>query len=295
MIWLLALANAAVLFLLASPSPSERQPPWAGAGETAPPSPWERFRGEQARVVANEGLLISPALLVAIRLVIAGVGALLMGWLLGPVSALCGAIAGWLAIQEWIDSRKEGRMLQFADQFREVLQSIANSLRAGRAMQQALAQAHEDLLRIPGREHGLMAQQLSIMLDQLRVNLPLDQVIDGLSTRVSLEEVRLFADAVRICRVRGGNLVQVLQTLIRLNVDRFQVRQEIRVQTAQKRMEGGIISAMPMVMLIVLNLISPEYMAPLTSTAIGQGLIGVGLLAVLIAFLISRRLTRIEV
>ena len=295
MLWLLALVNAGLIFVLLQPAPVATAPDWDGSATDGAADRWEQLRSGQATAAASVGLTMSPGTLLALRIGMAGAGALAMGLLLGPVSAVCGGIAGWLGVQEWLNARKEARLLQFADQFREVLQSITNSLRAGRAMQQALAQAQEDLLRIPGRHQGLMALELSHMLEELRLNHPLDQVIDGLQNRVPLEEVRLFADAVRICRIRGGNLVQVLQTLVKLNVDRFQVRQEIRVQTAQKRMEGSMMSVMPLVMLLLLTLIAPDYMAPLTRTVIGQALVGLGLLAVLVAFLINRNLTRIEV
>lgn len=295
MLWLLALMNAGLVFVLLQPSPSVRIPDWDGSDVDATPDRWAQLQSGQAALSGSAGLAVSPAAMLALRIGIAAVGAIAMGLLLGPVSAVCGGIAGWLGVQEWANGRREARLLQFADQFREVLQSITNSLRAGRAMQQALIQAYEDLLRIPGRQNGMMALELSHMLEELSLNHPLDQVIDGLQSRVPLEEVRLFADAVRICRIRGGNLVQVLQTLVKLNVDRFQVRQEIRVQTAQKRMEGAIMSAMPLIMLLLLSTISPDYMSPLTSTVVGQALIGLGLLAVLAAFLINRNLTRIEV
>lgn len=295
MIWLIALVNAGLVFIVLQPAPAVTAPDWDTSTSESAPDRWEQLRSGQAVATASVGLTISPGAMLALRIGVAGAGAVAMGLLLGPVSAMCGGIAGWLGVQEWLNARKEIRLLQFADQFREVLQSITNSLRAGRAMQQALAQAQEDLLRIPGRQQGLMALELSHMLEELRLNHPLDQVIDGLQARVPLEEVRLFADAVRICRIRGGNLVQVLQTLVKLNVDRFQVRQEIRVQTAQKRMEGSMMSVMPLVMLLLLTLISPDYMSPLTQTVIGQALVGLGLLAVLVAFLINRNITRIEV
>ncbi|MGE5672720.1 MAG: type II secretion system F family protein [Mycobacterium leprae] len=294
MIWLLALINAGLVFILLFPPPSRPRSPW-DAPEAEGTDWWEAFRRHQAELAASGGLTISPAAFLALRLVSAAVCAVGAGWLLGPVSGICGAIAGWLITQEWIRTRAELRLLQSADHFREVLQSVANSLRAGRSMLQALEQAREDLARVPGRAQGLMAQELFWLLQEVGMGVPVDDAIQNMAGRIPLEEVRLFADAVGICRTRGGNLVQVLQTLIRLNVDRFQVRQEVRVLTAEKRMEGNIISLMPIGLLLLLNLLSPDYMAPLTHTGYGQALIGIGLLMVLVAFIITRAVTRIQV
>lgn len=294
MIWMLALVNAGLVLVLAAPGPDPVRAPWdeppAAAG-----SWWQSFRRAQVRQLAAAGMEIDAGLFLALRGGAVLAGALGMWLLLGPVSSLCGGLAGWLLVQETLRSRQDARLLRFADQFREVLQSIASSLRSGRAMVQALEQARSDLLQVPGRERDLLAGEMSRLLEEMRLGASLETALRGLCGRVPLEEVRLFADAVAICRVRGGNLVEVLQTLIRLNVDRFQVRQEVRVQTAQKRLEGLIISVMPVIMLLLLVLVAPDYMAPLTGTAVGQAMVGTGLFLVLASYLITRSITRIEV
>ncbi|HEY3365652.1 MAG TPA: type II secretion system F family protein [Symbiobacteriaceae bacterium] len=294
MIWLLALVNGGLVFLVAMPGEQVRATPW-DAPSQAIRDRWEGFRSSQTSLAISSGLNMDPVLFLVLRLGAVAVGAVAAGFLFGPVSFVCGGTGGWLVVQEWLRSRREARLWLFADQFREVLQSVVNSLRAGRAIGQAMEQALEDLLRIPGRERDLMALELTRVVDELTLGSPLDTVLQGLAARIPLEEVRLFTDAVMICRIRGGNLVHVLQTLMGLNVDRFQVRQEVRVLTSEKRAEGSIVALMPVVMLVLLSLIAPDYMHPLTGTVVGQALIGVGLLMVLVAHMIIRKLVRIEV
>lgn len=297
MVWLVLLipvniALALVLFLPRAPAP---QLPWDEAPHSPAPSWKTRLQQSHSELVDAAGIPLSPTTFLAIRTGIAVGGGAFMGLLLGPVSALLGAAAGWLLVGEWARARKEARLLRCAEQFREVLQSIVSSLRAGRSMPQALQQAYRDLHQIPGREGDLMSQVLEQALSELSLGAPLDNVLQSMARRVPLEEIRLFADAVIISRVRGGNLVQVLLTLIRLNMERFQVRQEVRIQTAQKRLEGSMVSAMPLAMLLLLTLMAPDYMAPLTRTAGGQALVGLGLFLVLVAYLYAQSMARIEV
>jgi len=287
--------NAALALLLFLPRAPAQRLPW---DEAPPPRvrSWQaRLHQSHSELVATAGIPVSPATFLLIRAGIALGSGLLMGLLLGPVSAILGAAAGWLLVGEWARARKEARLLRCAEQFREVLQSVVSSLRAGRSMPRALQQAYRDLHQIPGREGDLMSQLLEQALSELSLGAPLDTVLQGMAQRVPLEEIRLFADAVIISRLRGGNLVQVLLTLIRLNVERFQVRQEVRIQTAQKRMEGTMVSVMPVAMLLLLTLMAPDYMAPLTRTAGGQALVGLGLFLVLVAYLYAQSLARIEV
>jgi tight adherence protein B len=291
---LLGLSVGGLFFTLMLPAPEEHHLPWEEEAEGA--RTWlDQFAHRQQVQLSWAGIKVNALIFTGLRVGLSVSAAVGAGALLGPISGGCGAIGSWLVVQEWLRSRHDARLLQFADQFRETLQSIVNSLKANRSMAQALLQGHSDLIRVPGREDGLLAHELERMLEELRLGAPLDTVMHGLVTRVPLEEVQLFADAVNICRVRGGNLVQVLQTLVRLNVDRFQVRQEVRVQTAQKRGEGTIISLLPLGLLFTLTLIAPDYMEPLTSTFAGQAMIGVGLFFILLAYLISRAFTRIEV
>lgn len=297
MVWLIPLfiVNAALVALLALPRAPSAALPWEEAGERNSSSWHSRLQASHRSLAEDAGLPLSPLTFLTLRGAAAALGAAGMGLLLGPVSALCGAVAGWLLVAEWVKARREARLLRSADQFREVLQSVVGSLRAGRSLPQALEQAYRDLQHMPGRRGDLMAEVLQQALSALSLGAPLDSALRGMAARLPLEEVRLFTDAVIISRVRGGNLVHVMLTLIRLNVDRFQVRQEVRIQTAQKRLEGTIISVMPVGMLLLLTWMAPDYMAPLTETPAGQAVTGVGLSLVLAAFLVAQSLSRIEV
>ncbi|HEY8345963.1 MAG TPA: type II secretion system F family protein [Symbiobacteriaceae bacterium] len=297
MVWLMLLipVNAALVILLGLPGRPRPSPPWDEAPTPAPRLWLKRLQASQKDLVEAAGLPLSPGGFLLVRTGTAASLALAMAALLGPVSGLLGALAGWALVGEWVRSRQEIRLLRCAEQFREFLQSVISSLRAGRSILHALRQAHEDLQQIPGRHGDLLPTVLEQALSELNLGAPLDAVLRRMADRIPLEEVRLFTDAVIISRVRGGNLIQVLLTLVRLNVERFQVLQEVRVQTAQKRVEAAVVSAMPVVMLVLLTLLAPDYMAPLTRTAAGQAITGIGLCLVLAAYLISRRLSRIEV
>lgn len=297
MVWLVLLlpVNIALVLLIFLPRAPTPAPPWDEAPPRAP-SPWlVRLQARHGELVEAAGLSMSPSNFLLTRLGITVAAGAVMGLLLGPISGILGAAAGWMLVGEWVRARREARLLRCAEQFREVLQSVVSSLRAGRSMPQALQQAYQDLHQIPGRRGDLMSDVLEQALSELSLGAPLDSVLQGMTRRIPLEEIRLFVDAVIISRVRGGNLVQVLLTLIRLNTERFQVRQEVRIQTAQKRLEGTVVSVMPVGMLLLLSFLAPDYMAPLTRTAGGQAVVGIGLFLVLAAYLYAQSLARIQV
>ena len=94
----------------------------------------------------------------------------------------------------------------------------------------------------------------------------------------------------------GGNLAEIMDHIAEVIRDRVRIKGEISVHTAQGRLTGWILCALPIFLLLAINVVSPGYSKMLFHEELGQEMlmVGAGLLAVG-AFLIRRIINGIEV
>jgi tight adherence protein B len=80
----------------------------------------------------------------------------------------------------------------------------------------------------------------------------------------------------------GGNLVEILDRTVFVIRERLRIQAEIRVETAQGRLTGWILTALPVVMMVLLNLVNPGYSSILFHDPFGRKLmyVSLGMLAV---------------
>jgi tight adherence protein B len=118
------------------------------------------------------------------------------------------------------------------------------------------------------------------------------QLID----RVPSPDLRVLVTAIVVQRETGGNLVEVLDRTTNVIRERQRIQGEIRVQTAQGRLTGWILTLLPVVVMLLINVMDPGYSKPLFHDPFGHKLLMLcGCLIVLGAFFINRIINSIDV
>lgn len=244
--------------------------------------------------LAGPGQSRRQAAVLASMSVSAGVAfALLFG---SPLATLLGAAAGLLYARHVLGVLRERWRQVFAEQFRDALESMAASLRAGATFPAALGRCVSDL------ERGLRHQVQQPVLVELRqvtraleMGIPLDEALEHFRDRVGTEDADDFVAAAVFTRAKGGNLAEVMTSLASVIRDRIAVRREVAALTAGKRAEARLLTGIPIGLALLLLLASPSYMEPFWADAGGRllMLLAAGMLAA--AFWISRRIVDIEV
>jgi tight adherence protein B len=116
-----------------------------------------------------------------------------------------------------------------------------------------------------------------------------------LGFRSGVSEIRQFSDTCEICIETGGDLEKAAGKAIHILIDRIEVEEGIRSMTAQKRYEIKILSGIPCILLLCLQLTSSGYMDILYTTTPGRILMTASLLLVAAAYLWSILLLQSEV
>jgi tight adherence protein B len=107
--------------------------------------------------------------------------------------------------------------------------------------------------------------------------------------------VRIFVTALLVQREVGGNLAEILDKISHTIRARFTIRRQLRVFTAQGRMSGYVLGAMPIVVGLGLYALNPEYIELLFTETIGRFLLIGALTMQIIGYLWIRKIVNIEI
>jgi tight adherence protein B len=224
-------------------------------------------------------LTVSASAVLAVGLVLAGVHPLL--------SLLIGLVAGWIGQHVYLNIRTGRRRAAFGEQLPDVLQLVVGSLRSGFSLAQAVDAVVRD-----GTQPA--AGEFSRALAETRIGVELEDGLDRVAARMECDDLRWVVMATRIQREVGGNLAEVLRNTIDTMRDRAKIRRHIRAVSAEGRLSGYIIVALPIALGTWLTISKPQYMQPLFSNPIGWLLVAGGAALIVVGALWIRVLIKVE-
>jgi tight adherence protein B len=201
------------------------------------------------------------------------------------------SIPGRRYYEAWIAQK---RKKELSGQFRDLLYSLSASFSASKQMREALKESIPALALLYGEDSRICAE-VEYMVRRMEESRDTEEeVLLRFADRSGDPDIESFVDIYLICRRSGGNLISVVTRTIEVLIDKLDIYREIEKLTAQKRYESGIITAIPLLMLLSLQFVSPDFLAVLYETAAGRVLMTVALLATGVSGYWSALLTRIE-
>lgn len=188
-------------------------------------------------------------------------------------------------VVNWLRTR---RLERFNLQLLEALPMMANALRAGFSINQAFESVAEGT-------DAPMSQEISLFLQQLRVGVSFSEALDALDERVGSEDLTLVCTAIDIARRSGGNLTEIFDSIAETIRARLRIHQHVRTLTAQGRLQGLIIGAMPFLLGIGMAIFKPNLMLPFLGSLIGVITVVAVTLMVALGGLLIRKIVNIDV
>lgn len=183
---------------------------------------------------------------------------------------------------------KRRRTEQFNLQLLEALPMMSNALRAGFSILQAFESVAEGM-------DGPMRQEVTLFLQQTRVGVSFTDALQEFDKRVGSEDLTLICTSIEIARRAGGNLTEIFDTIAATIRARLRIHQHIRTLTAQGRMQGYVIGAMPFLLGTGMAIFKPDVMMPFIFSLVGFSLILLTVLLVVLGGLIIRKIITIDV
>jgi tight adherence protein B len=116
-----------------------------------------------------------------------------------------------------------------------------------------------------------------------------------MGARVPSKDLQFFITAILVQKETGGDLTEILSRTSHVIRDRMRIEGEVKTRTAQGRLTRWILGLLPVVMLVLINIISPGYSHVLFHDPVGQNLMYAGATLIAIGAFIIRRIVDIQV
>lgn len=214
----------------------------------------------------------------------AGLAALFQAGMMPSVTlAVVGAFTPIIVIK----IKKGKRIKAFEAQLGDTLIMMCNGLRSGFSFQQTMENVANDMPAPVGIEFGRVC-------NEIRYGATMEEALGSMVDRVKSPDLMLVVSAVLIQRTTGGNLSEILTTISQTIRDRIKIKGEINSITAQGRMSGMIIGALPICIAAILMVINPDYMSTFFTTTAGNIMLIVSVFMEILGFFAIRKVVTIE-
>lgn len=220
------------------------------------------------------------SLVIASNLVFWRTGELMFSLLMG----LMAAMGPFLYVRQ----KRNMRFNRFEQRLPEALDMMVSALRAGHSLISSMGTV--------AKEAGEpVAQEFKKCFDEQNFGAELRTAMLDLVTRVPIDDTRMIVTAILIQKESGGNLAEVLEKAAHIVRERFRLKRQIRVHTAQGRMTGWILAVLPVVLGLLLYLVNPDHLSLLWKKPIGVKMLYTASIMTIIGALIIRKIIRIRV
>lgn len=206
-----------------------------------------------------------------------GLVASLIVWMLSS------QIPFWYVQSKW-DARADLMVSQMVDG----LTIMANGVKAGLSVAQSMERVVETL-------PNPISQEFNLVLSQVRLGRTLEDSLNELGERIPRPDLQMFVTAINILKETGGNLAETFTTIVIVIRERQKLEQKINTMTTQGKMQGLIISAVPIAIILLMWFVDPDFIKPLFSTTLGLILMVVIFGLIAIAGVMIRKIVTIKV
>jgi tight adherence protein B len=208
--------------------------------------------------------------------------------LLGLAIGCILTIVGWGIPKPVVNMYYNRRAGQFVDQMVDGLTLMSNGLKSGLSIPQSFKLIVDNM-------SNPISQEFELVLSQIALGTSVEEALNDLAIRIPYPDVQMFVTAVNILKDTGGNVAETFDTIGKTIRERVKIEKKIAAVTAQGVMQGTIITMVPFVMIAMLVVIDPTFVAPLFNQPLGWLILVTMLTLQIIGGLMIRRIVKIRV
>lgn len=208
-------------------------------------------------------IAFSPRAIIALMMlmsVVAFIGLMIGTSASTPVRIAVALAMGIGGVYFWIHRRAKKRMDMVEEQLPDAVELMVRSLRVGHPFSSAIQIVSKEVPDPLGTEFGLIA-------DESAYGREVSDSLKELAERMDMQDLRFLAVAVTIQQQSGGNLAEILDGLAKVIRARFRLFRRVRAITAEAKWSGVFLSAFPLVVLAIIQILKPDYFDTVKDTA----------------------------
>lgn len=183
---------------------------------------------------------------------------------------------------------REKRLKHFIAQLPDALMALSSSLRAGGSLAVSLE-------KLVDEQRPPLSQEFELFLREQRLGVDFDTALEHMAQRIIHPDFQLVAAGMRISREVGGNLAGILETQADILRSKAMMEGKIRSLTAQGKLQGLVMTVLPLFLAAVLYFMEPDAMSLMFTTRTGWLVLGVIVVMESLGYLAIRKITTIDV
>lgn len=217
-----------------------------------------------------------------------GIGSALLFFGMGWAVFFACAVIGVMVPRVLLKARAEKRRKEIETQLVLALTLVANSVRSGATLPQAL---QDSVTHLPKP----MSDEMLVIVRQIRVGISPQEALRDFANRSGMPDVVLAVRTMCVAVETGSNLPEAIRRICATIGARTRVEGRLKVLTAQGRMQGIVVGLMPLVLLGIFSMTSPTYIGVLFNTTPGNLILGVIVVLQLIAYFSVSSICKIRI
>jgi tight adherence protein B len=215
-----------------------------------------------SRVFEQADISIKPSILFGISLALAVAGGfvsmILVNIYVLPVGGFVMFSLPWV----WLYWRRSSRLKKFASQLPDAMELVARALRAGHSLAAGLHVVAEEM-------PDPIAKEFRRVYDEQNLGIALEEALNNMCVRVPNLDLRFFVTSVNIQRQTGGDLAEILDRIGHVIRERFKILGQVKALTAEGRLSGIVLIAMPIGLFLMMLYMKPDYVRLLWTEPMG--------------------------
>lgn len=180
------------------------------------------------------------------------------------------------------------RIKKFERQLPDALVMLSGSLRAGASISIAM----DSLIK---ESPAPLNQEFSLLVRERKLGVDLDAALTNMERRVPLEDLSMALSAIRISREVGGDLAATLEALAETLRRKLTMEGKIESLTSQGKLQGIVMSGLPVFLMLVLLKMEPATMSMMFTTKLGWVVLFIIICMQVLGFMAIRKITAIDV
>jgi tight adherence protein B len=178
-----------------------------------------------------------------------------------PLRLLVSIAMGAGGIYYWINSKAKKRIAMINEQLPDAVELMVRSLRVGHPFVSAINTVSKEIA-------DPLASELGVIADEAAYGRDVAESIRAMAERLDSQDLRFLAVAVGIQQTSGGNLAEILQGLASVIRARFKLFRKVKAITGEAKWSGMFLSVFPLLALIGINVMQPDYYDDIIGTPV---------------------------
>jgi len=241
------------------------------------------------KIIVQADAHIRPSTLFGIGLILGVVG-FSASWMAG-VKVYLAPLAGLLLFTipfVWLLNKRWGRLRKFNAQLPDALELVARALRAGHSLAAGMHVVAEEMPAPISDEFGRVYEEQNL-------GIAIEDSLKNMCERVPNLDLRFFVTSVLIQRQTGGDLSEILDKIGYVIRERFRILGQVKALTAEGRLSGIILIALPFSLFLLMMHIKYDYVEKLWTNELGLKMLIGALIAQILGAIVIKKIVTIKV